>query len=85
MDRDRKRKHYLWASVARVGQVTEGKYLQLSVGYLQSLIKKRQSLIYSGYCIHIISNCIYDQQHIKKYHLVPFDEMGVPIFSAAIK
>lgn len=66
MDQDRKRKHYLWASVARVGQVTEDKYLQLSVGYLQSLMKKRQSLIYSGYCIHIFSNCIYDQQHIKK-------------------
>lgn len=85
MDQDRKRKRYLWASVARVGQVTEDKYLQLSVGYLQSLIKKRQSLIDSGYCIHIFSNCIYDQQHIKKYHLVPFDEMGVPVFSAAIK
>lgn len=39
MDQDIKRKHCLWDSVVRVGQVTEDKHLQLLVGYLWSFIK----------------------------------------------
>lgn len=82
MDLDIKRKH-LCVSVARVSQVTEDKHLQLLVGYLWSFIKKRQSLTYNDYCTHVISNCTYDQQHIRKYHLVPYDEMRVPASNAA--
>lgn len=66
MDKDVKRRHFLWASVARVGHVTEDKHALLLVGYLRSLIKKRQSLTYNDYCVHVISNCTHDQQHIRK-------------------